>query len=208
MNLKYNYWYWESALPDHLCDQIVKFGLEKNKVQTGVTGGFDPDKLSNKDLALIKSKRDSNIAWLDDNWIYREILPFVKQANKNANWNFEIEKPENCQFTIYGPSQHYGWHCDSWEVPYGEDSKMEGFEGLTRKLSVTVSLSNPEDYEGGDFEIDHKNCVEKRQIENISKIKPKGSVLVFPSFMWHRVKPVYKGIRYSLVIWVCGKPFR
>ena len=208
MNLKYNYWYWLQALPYHICDEIIKYGLECNKVQMGVTGGFDANKVTPRDISLIKQKRDSNVAWLDDTWIYREILPFVKAANRKANWNFDLAQAEQCQFTIYGPQQHYGWHCDSWEEPYQENSKVKGFKGLVRKLSITVSLSDETDYEGGELEIDHKNCVEKRQIETITKIKPRGSIIVFPSFMWHRVKPVFKGLRYSLVLWVCGKPFR
>jgi PKHD-type hydroxylase len=75
---------------------------------------------------------------------------------------------------------------------------------------VTVSLSNPEDYEGGELEFDFRNndLDKKQNIIKCDQIKPRGSIVVFPSFIWHRVKPVTKGTRYSLVIWNLGYPFK
>ena len=48
----------------------------------------------------------------------------------------------------------------------------------------------------------------KSSKELCTEIRPQGSVIVFPSFVWHRVTPVTKGTRYSLVLWTCGQPFR
>jgi len=79
-----------------------------------------------------------------------------------------------------------------------------------RKLSVTCSLSDPDDYEGGDLEFSLYNP-ERSKRNNLIKctqIRPKGSIVVFPSYIWHRVNPVIKGTRYSLVIWNQGDPFR
>jgi PKHD-type hydroxylase len=86
---------------------------------------------------------------------------------------------------------------------------MPWLVGKIRKLSVTVSLSDSNDYKGGELEFDFRNG-EHGKISNIvecKEIKSKGSLVVFPSFVWHRVKPVTKGTRYSLVIWHCGLPF-
>ena len=79
-----------------------------------------------------------------------------------------------------------------------------------RKLSVTVSLSDPKNYKGGDLQFDLSNPKQKnkRIITTIENIKPQGSIVVFPSFLWHRVTPVTKGTRYSLVIWSLGKPWK
>ena len=79
-----------------------------------------------------------------------------------------------------------------------------------RKLSVTVSLSDEEEYKGGELEFDFRNLDpdKKRNIYKCKEILPKGSLVVFPSFVWHRVCPVKKGSRYSLVIWNLGRPFR
>ena len=81
--------------------------------------------------------------------------------------------------------------------------------GRVRKLSVTVSLSDPKDYKGGDLEFDFRNHPLKSTNKlACTQIKPRGSIVVFPSFLWHRVKPVISGTRYSLVLWNIGFPFK
>ena len=50
--------------------------------------------------------------------IYKEIQPYIHQANNNAGWNFDWDYSESCQFTIYKKKQYYDWHCDSWDKPY------------------------------------------------------------------------------------------
>jgi PKHD-type hydroxylase len=81
--------------------------------------------------------------------------------------------------------------------------------GKIRKLSVTCSLSDPKDYKGGELEFDFRNKENgKPNIRKCMEILPQGSIVVFPSFVWHRVKPVIKGTRYSLVIWNLGYPFK
>ena len=140
-------------------------------------------------------------------WIYKEIQPYIHQANNNAGWNFDWDYSESCQFTIYKKKQYYDWHCDSWDKPYNEDGPTKG---KIRKLSVTVSLTDPQEYKGGELEFDFRNedPDKKPAIRSCTEILPKGSLVVFPSFVWHRVKPVTKGVRYSLVIWNLGYPFR
>ena len=155
----------------------------------------------------LQKKRDSNIVWMNDRWIYKEIQPYVHQANKNAGWNFDWDFSESCQFTIYKKGQYYDWHCDSWDKPYVEEGPTKG---KIRKLSVTVSLTDPKEYKGGELEFDLRNLDpdKKPNIRACTEILPKGSLVVFPSFVWHRVKPVTKGVRHSLVIWNLGYPFR
>ena len=78
--------------------------------------------------------------------------------------------------------------------------------GKIRKLSMTVALVDGSDYEGGEFEI-NMSTPEKENIHVVKESKIKGSVVIFPSFVWHRVKPVTGGTRYSLVNWHQGWPF-
>jgi len=82
--------------------------------------------------------------------------------------------------------------------------------GKIRKLSVTVTLSDPKDYKGGELEFDFRNMDpdKKRNVKKCTEILPKGSLVVFPSFVWHRVCPVKSGERNSLVIWNLGWPFK
>ena len=73
---------------------------------------------------------------------------------------------------------------------------------------MTVSLTNPEEYEGGDLEFDFRDTDKGSQPRVCEEIRAKGSVIVFPSFVWHRVTPVTEGTRHSLVCWNLGYPFK
>ena len=206
MNLEYYYWYFQSAIPPKICDDIIEHGKSQQE-QIALTGEHDPEKDSEQNIKDISKKRKSNIVWMDDPWIYKEIQPYVNTANINAGWNFQWDRSESCQFTKYKLNQFYDWHCDSWVKPYDKPESPD--HGKIRKLSVTVSLSDDTDYEGGDFEFDFRNTDSGTNQPRLCKeIRPKGSIVVFPSFVWHRVKPVTSGTRYSLVIWNLGWPFR
>jgi len=202
MLFKYDYWYFTSGLPEKICDDIVKYALSKKEVE-GVTGTGDKSK-SNND----KKIRNSDLVWLNERWIYNEIHPFIYNANKNAGWNFQWDWSESLQFTKYKLNQHYDWHQDAWDRPY--EKTDSNFNGKIRKLSISIILSDENDYEGGDFQIDfrHKFKDQENYTETVKQIKPKGSVIVFPSYIWHKVTPVTSGTRYSLVNWVLGQPYR
>ena len=212
MNLQNYFYFFKEALTPRFCDELIKYGKSQQE-QLALTG-VQTDKvnkgkpLDDKDIIDLKKKRDSNIVWLSDRWIYKEIQPFIHQANRLAGWNFDWDFSESCQFTKYKLNQFYDWHCDSWEAPYANPDNPDT-NGKIRKLSVTCSLSNPEDYEGGELEFDFRNMdPDKKSVRKCAEIKPRGSIVVFPSHVWHRVKPVTKGTRYSLVIWNLGYPFK
>jgi|TARA_A100001391_G_scaffold157386_1_gene115621 PKHD-type hydroxylase len=212
MNLKDYYWYFDSVLPHKFCDELIKYGNTK-KEELGLIGEISEKNASGKsledrDFQDLKKKRDSNVVWLSDRWIYREIHPYVHEANKNSQWNFEWDFSEACQFTKYKLNQYYDWHCDSWEKPYANDNGNINYRNKIRKLSVTCQLSDSSEYEGGELEFQYRNKDNPNMVAPCEQAKKKGSIIVFPSFVWHRVKPVTKGTRYSLVIWNLGKPFR
>lgn len=211
MNLQNYYYYFQSALTPRFCDELLKYGKSQQE-QLALTGGQtnkvnQGKPLDEKDILDLKKKRDSNIVWLSDRWIYKEIQPYIHQANRLAGWDFDWSFSEACQFTKYGPGQHYGAHCDSWEAPYDNPSNPDT-HGKIRKLSVTCSLSDPSEYEGGELEFQFRNQDDPTPKKKCVEILPRGSICVFPSFVWHEVRPVTKGIRYSLVIWSLGYPFR
>ena len=200
MQLKNDYWYFKKAVPERICDDIVKYA-KSIKDNMGITGDEgDPETLDQvKDL---KKRRDSNVVWLNEPWIYREIQPYVHRANKNADWNFQWESSEHCQFTKYNKGQDYTWHRDGFIKPNKHDK--------IRKLSVTLSLSDEKDYEGGELEFDFGDTdpSKERNPNKCTEIRSKGSLIVFPSSIWHRVCPVKSGTRYSLVIWSLGWSFK
>ena len=212
MNLQNFYYYFQSALTPRFCDEVIKYGIAQQD-QLALTGGQTEKvskgkSLEEKDILDLKKKRDSNIVWMSEPWIYRELHGYVHEANRRAGWNFEWSFSEACQFTKYKLNQFYDWHCDSFETTYANKYNPDTF-GKIRKLSVTCSLSAPEDYEGGELEFDFRNMdPDKPTIRKCAEIKPRGSIVVFPSHVWHRVKAVTKGTRYSLVIWNLGYPFK
>jgi PKHD-type hydroxylase len=214
MNLQNYYWYFKSVLSPKFCDELIAYG-KKNQEQIALTGNIESKRnlklnpLTKKETKDLKKKRNSNIVWMNDRWIYDQIQPYVNQANKSAGWNFEWNWSESCQFTKYSKEQYYDWHCDSWDTPYNNPENLN-FHGKIRKLSVTCSLSDPKDYKGGELEFNFNNpeATKKQNIKKCLEILPRGSIVVFPSFVWHRVRPVTKGIRYSLVIWNLGYPYK
>tara|TARA_R100001129_G_scaffold186639_2_gene179491 strand:- start:935 stop:1573 length:639 start_codon:yes stop_codon:yes gene_type:complete len=211
MHYEHYYWYFDRAIPEKVCDDIIKLGNLKQE-QIALTGGIEgSDKKEYKNLTEeekkdLKRKRDSNIAWINDQWVYDEIFPYIRTANVNSGWNFQWDWAESCQFTKYKLNQYYGWHQDSWDKIY-TDKKNQNLNGKIRKLSVTVNLTEGDEYEGGNLMFDLSNPDIKNNILTAKEAKNKGSVIVFPSFNWHQVSPVTKGTRYSLVIWCCGKPY-
>ena len=213
MNLTNYYYYFQSALSPKLCDEIISYG-KQHQAEMAVTGGYNRQggQMSKKDINNMQKKRKSDIVWMNDRWIYKEIHPYIHQANREAGWNFEWDWSESCQFTKYGVGQQYGWHCDSWDKPYDKPDDLNS-HGKIRKLSVTISLNDPTEYEGGNLEFDFRNQVDwernkKKAIKSCEEIRSRGSIIVFPSFCWHRVAPVTSGTRYSLVIWNLGRPFK
>ena len=136
------------------------------------------------------SIRRSQVHWLDRKefaWAYERMWAIAVELNKNF-FGFQIEKFEGrLQVARYPADQEgfYTWHMDNGEKTPG------------RKISLSVQLSSPQDYEGGELEFFYTNNVKH-------VIKTQGSVIAFPSFVMHRVTPVTQGVRYSMVAWVTG----
>ena len=198
MNLKNNYFILEEAVTNRFCDHVIEYG-KYLKEQVATTWGYNPDTLSDYDRKELEKTRKSKITWMSDNWMYRQIQPVIHEVNALAGWNFQWSMTESFQFTKYegNQKQHYDWHTDSGDADEN---------GLTRKISASLILANDDEYEGGDFQICIPNP-NQNKIINI-KLKQKGTMIFFPSFVWHRVVPVTKGTRYSLVCWSKGNLFK
>jgi len=152
---------------------------------------------STNELEEVKNYRNSKIGWIpqDDefSWLYDRIATYTREAN-DAIWHLDIVgMQEQAQYGVYEGSEtgHYDWHIDL------------GSDGLParRKISVVVQLTDPEEYEGGELQIKIKK-------DNTTVWKKRGGVCCFPSFYLHKVTPVTKGTRKSLVLWNSGPPLR
>jgi PKHD-type hydroxylase len=144
------------------------------------------------------SIRKSQIKWMPPEldkteWIYEKLMNFSLKANFDL-WKFDLTSIRDAiQYTEYDGNEEggYDWHMDMGRFPYNH-----------RKISITVQLSDPDDYEGGDLEIWAGG------VEPIKAPRQKGAVVIFPSFLMHRVTPVTKGVRKSLVLWVGGNTLK
>ena len=137
--------------------------------------------------------RRSKIAWLTLNDQVRNMLtPYIEEARDIMG--VDVGFTGDIQYTEYHATDqgHYDWHHD---VNFFHNDPMD------RKLSLTVQLSDPSEYDGGDFEFG-----EVEQPPAFSK--DKGTVLVFQSYIMHRVSPVTRGVRKSLVAWFEGPRWR
>ena len=148
--------------------------------------------------------RTSIVKWIPEteksNWIYQKIIDLGIEAN-NVEWQFDlVASLELIQYTEYHASEkgHYDWHLDLGV----------GDQQCKRKVSITIQLSDSNDYEGGDLLI----CKGGRGTGNLDNYdmcpRDQGLGVVFPSYLLHRVTPVTKGIRKSLVLWIGGSKFR
>ena len=143
--------------------------------------------------------RSSRIKWVPQNtqwwWLYEKLHDMAIEAN-NTLWNFGLfNMPEQIQYTEYLASKDgkYEWHQD-----------IGPGLGSLRKVSITVQLSEPNEYEGGDLELFMGGPFDDPQITKAPR--KAGCVFLFPSFLMHRVSPVTKGTRKSFVLWLGGAP--
>ena len=188
-----------SAFNDQFCDHIISVA-KLYREQGGVVGSIDAA-TGESSSALNQEIRNSTIRWIDI-YAHREINTILNDyvnAVNSSLFGFDVSFGFNSlQYTEYngdGPSpQFYDWHMDCLF-----DNAV-----LDRKLSAVVQLSSPDDYEGGLFEME--GCA--RPSFNVEPFLPRGSLLIFPSYLKHRVLPVTKGLRKSLVTWYNGPKFR
>lgn len=183
-----SFYSWEPGIEKDECESLIEEykDSEFSLAEVGVGVGKG---------AVDSETRKTNVTWIKpERLINRAIWGFVNEANDNY-FRFDIKGFENVQFGKYGVGDYYDWHTDNTNI----DQKKEQI----RKLSLTVQLSDPDSYEGGEFQF--FNGAKPEIIPNIQK---QGSIVVFDCGSWHRVTPVTKGIRYSMVMWVVGSNFK
>ena len=155
------------------------------------TPRLEPAYVETLDVAQSASIRKSSAVFIapskSTNWVFERLSKAVREINDTV-YGFDVSQfREGFQFTRYVVGEFYGPHFD-----IGPGKLTE------RKLSLTVQLSTPDEYTGGELVIYPEFVAPKDQ----------GTMTVFPSFMCHDVRPVKTGVRYSLVSWLAGPPFR
>ena len=187
---KWKSWIVETTTPlftPDQCQMVINCGRRQppQKAQVGMNkpgGGIDTN------------KRITTISWIpfkEMEPMYNQINNFIQKANLNHFGFDDIQITEQAQFTEYPEGGFYDWHMDS-------DVNMK-HEPPVRKISMTCLLSHESQFEGGDLEITAPG--------KFAKLK-QGHAVIFASFLNHRVAPVTRGVRQSLVMWFGGKPFK
>ena len=179
---------WRNYMPVSECERLIQQALTIPPMQATTFGN-------------IPNLRKSKVRWIQRtdpawDWVFRDLEYVIKRAN--VAFGFDLNTFFDIQFTEYNSEDNafYNWHEDLvWIPPTDRNSQ--------RKLSLVMQLSNPDSYEGGNLEFQmNQNSPDANELKSI------GTTIVFPSFVKHRVTPVTKGVRYSLVTWYEGPPFR
>jgi PKHD-type hydroxylase len=131
-------------------------------------------------------------------WIFQRLSDTATEIN-NRYYGYDLTGFDAIQYTEYNSQGHkYDWHMDLITGPAKGSNMIQ-----TRKLSLIMPLSDPTEYEGGQFQIQNGLPEDPLTIN-----QDKGTVIAFPSFMIHRVTPIISGVRKSLVIWIVGPKFK
>lgn len=182
-----DYAFWDNAFTAEECDRVSELAKQYAPMEGTIFSGGS--------MASDLQTRKSTVCFLSPDhleWFYHKLSEYIVSLNdrffKFDLWGFS----ENIQYTQYvAPDGKYDSHID----------KATGAQ--IRKLSIVVQMSDPEEYEGGDLEI-----LISGESKPIKMKREKGTLIVFPSYVLHRVTPITKGVRNSAVAWVTGVPFR
>ena len=203
-----------NALSTELCEKTIELGDNLELRYATTDGGED---------SYTAHVRNSSVEWfIEDNFDNakdKETMVEVYDAVDGcfnralADWamdDIQIVDRQPYQYTNYRKGQYYDWHRDSREEPYDTNE----YTGLQRKFSLSVLLNPVDEYEGGNFEIEtnwhhgpHENWNRVVTFDPNNYDIGQGTVIIFWSHLYHRVAPVKKGIRKSLVAWYLGPPF-
>ena len=187
---KWMSWIVETTIPlftPEQCNEIIACGRRQPPQQAKVGMGRPEGGLDTK-------KRTTTISWIpfkEMPEMYNDLNTFIQKTNLNHFGFDDVRITEQAQFTEYPEGGFYDWHMDSDVVMLHEPP--------VRKISMTLLLSPEDQFEGGDLELMTPG--------KKAKLK-QGHAICFASFLNHRVAPVTRGVRQSLVMWFGGTPFK
>jgi PKHD-type hydroxylase len=147
------------------------------------------------------TKRNSEHVWIKNYDLDQLLMKMVRHANQEMGWFLNVDEVEPVQFGVYPVGGKYEWHIDQHPTILVNRKRQPA----VRKISMSLFYSNPDEYEGGDLDLElYKPGTDPRY--QSYKLE-KGTAIFFPSTMWHRVTPVTSGVRKSIVAWFTGPPY-
>ena len=211
MYLTNDWYFYDSVLDKRTCNRLKALGKRFSSgatVDRSLAETDDIERINGRetDYGVDKESRLCDLGWAKDQWAIDAIWPYMARANEAAGWNFDVKFVEDIQISRYKVGGFFNWHrdgrADCLSTYNNPDNKF--MDGHARKLSMTVLLND--NYEGGEFQF--STCSNGEHKIDTPDFNAAGSVIVFPSFLEHRVAPITKGTRYSLVAWFVGPPFK
>jgi PKHD-type hydroxylase len=181
--VQYAYWKWDSVLSKEFCHSA----LEQIDWATSKNATITENKIVNAKV------RRTDIVWQESAQPLGCIAKcYMEMANQSAEWGYSLGSQERTQIGRYKSTDegYYDWHMDAG-VPQN---------GIQRKLSCVILLNDASEFEGGILQL--------KSMEDQNVLEKQGTIVVFPSFIEHRVTPVTKGVRYTAVTWASGPSFR
>jgi PKHD-type hydroxylase len=185
--------YWDGAFTDEELKTIIEYCDAQGVHQSSIMESSDPIEVEKHRVSQTAfHNRSADTAWIFDR------LNFIIQSVNEMYYGFDLNGYASFQYTTYDSAREgrYDWHMD---MSLGDVSSNADIE--PRKLSLSLILND--DYEGGEFQINNGNADDPIILPKI-----KGRVILFPSFMIHRVTPVTSGRRLSIVVWALGPKFQ
>lgn len=181
------FYYFKNGFTAEEIDVINIMAERVEPVVAGIASGADG--------SALEQTRKSIVRWLPQTeefeWVYERLMAMINEANQTL-WGFDLYSiPDSIQHTIYPANGgHYDWHMD-----------IGPNELSVRKVSLTIQMSDDDEYKGGELQL-----LRGSNPENAPR--GKGCVVIFPSYLLHRVTPVETGTRKSMVLWVGGEHYR
>ena len=188
--MNYGTKYGTAILNDNIWEKIEKNINNKNlDWRDSTIHQTDDNDLMNTEI------RKSKNCWIEDPDLSQSLFDEVSNFNSGpSQWKLNILYTQAIQYGIYSEGDYFNWHVDQYPK-----------RGITRKISASIFLNDPDEYEGGELDLEMLGPTDSPRYHSFKL--PKRSIILFQSDLWHRVRPITSGVRKTLVVWFIGPPY-
>jgi len=187
----------DDFLTEQRCDELIKMFDNSEQYKATVAGTYNGNgaDIVNENVRKVQEVRFSEEIVLSDGFNLNKNLMMACEMANTLFFNFDIANEfSNVRMLRYEDTGKYDWHLD-----------IGNEETSVRKITAIVQLSDENDYDGGNFEF---SMTDKTGENTAVGSRKKGSLILFPSYLGHRVSPLTRGVRYSVLTWMLGNAFK
>ena len=187
----------DDFLTEKRCDELIDMFSKSEQYKATVAGTYkgNGSDVVNENVRKVQEVRFSEDIVLSDGFNLNKNLTMACEMANTLFFNFDTSNQlSNIRMLRYEDTGKYDWHLD-----------IGNEETSVRKITAIVQLSNESDYEGGNFEF---SMTDETGKDTAVGSRKKGSLILFPSYLGHRVSPLTSGVRYSILTWMLGNAFK